>query len=754
MKLSYKLFLIVTPVVLLIAIFSYAYMVRRSDFEEKLRLYKEGLKVVKTHENPFYPQATLEYYDSLAATHRVVGRGLHRLAFYRSASLMQLGREKEAISDLEAIVGDMDKHDADFALLKKMLCLCYLRLGERNNCLGHHMAGSCVFPIQGDGVYTDPYATQKAIDGYEDLLKNEPSDLEARWLVNIAYMTLGRYPTGVPRDILIPGLDSDNSGYRVKPFEDVSGDLGLNSFRSEAGGTIVDDFDNDGNLDIVVSSWDLEQSMHFFHNNGDGTYSDRTKESGLAGIKGGLNLLQADFNNDGFTDILVLRGAWMREQGMQPKTLLRNNGDGTFTDVTIESGILSFGPTQAAVWADFNNDGWLDLFIGAESLNGKSVHPAELYVNNHDGTFTNVADQSGCQAIFFMKGATAGDYNKDGWPDIFISGYDGRKMLLRNKGVPGKIPQFEDVTINAGLANYPTYTFPTWFWDYDNDGWPDIFVCGYAYQGGMAATAAAAALNQLPPNASKMYLYHNNHDGTFTDVTGEMGLDKPVLAMGANFGDIDNDGWPDMYLGTGNPDFASLVPNRMFKNIGGKGFAEVTASARVGNLQKGHGVAFADVDNDGDQDIFIELGGAFAADGYFNSLYLNPGQDTANNWISVLLKGTRSNRSAIGAHIIVRFTENGVKRAVYMDVNSGGSFGCNPLRKEIGIGRATKIDELVIQWPTSGTEQVFRDVAPRQFLSIEEGSDRFVRQDIRRLIFRPRKGVDMSMKMVGCGPGK
>jgi hypothetical protein len=324
-------------------------------------------------------------------------------------------------------------------------------------------------------------------------------------------------------------------------------------------------------------------------------------------------------------------------------------------------------------------------------------------------------------------------------------------MLLKNKGVRSRIPQFEDATHAAGLDREMTFTFPTWFWDYDNDGWPDIFICGYRFQGSLAVSAAAEALNKpLPPNTSKMYLYRNNHDGTFTDVSAAMGLDKPVFAMGANFGDLDNDGWLDMYLGTGNPDFASLVPNRMFKNIGGRQFADVTTSGRVGNLQKGHGVAFADVDNDGDQDIFVEIGGALKGDAYYNSLYVNPGQNN-NNWISLELEGTKSNRSAIGAHIEVSFTEEGRKRTVYMDVNSGGSFGGNPFRKSIGIGKADKIDELKVIWPTSGITQVFRGVAPRQFLKIREGVDRLEKVKLNCLDFQ-KQTRDSSM--IGCAPVK
>ncbi len=158
----------------------------------------------------------------------------------------------------------------------------------------------------------------------------------------------------------------------------MAGALKLSTSRNMSGGVIIDDFNNDGYLDIVTSCWGLEESMHYYRNNGDGTFTDLSKESGLSEIKGGLNIIQADYNNDGFTDILVLRGAWLKELGRQPSTLLRNNGNGTFTDVTVEAGLLSLHPTQTAVWGDFNNDGWLDLFIGNETTDADHPHPAGI----------------------------------------------------------------------------------------------------------------------------------------------------------------------------------------------------------------------------------------------------------------------------------------------------------------------------------------------------------------------------------------
>jgi FG-GAP-like repeat/ASPIC and UnbV len=719
---------------------------------EASRIYKKGLVNQYDKNNQFTPKAELDFYDSILNTARSQDVLLGAMLF-KSTSFLKMGREKDAVSILDPLLqtdnGQMNDekfHDK----IKKDLALAYLRMGERNNCVSNHSSGSCIFPIQGKGIYIDPYASQKSIQLYQNILQKDSSDLTSRWLLNIAYMTIGEYPSKVPPQWLIPGLDTDTSSYKLKPFREMAGELQINGPGNMAGGSIVDDFNNDGYLDIITSCWGLDDAMHYYKNNADGTFTDIAKEAGLSEIKGGLNMIQADYNNDGYTDILLLRGAWFGERGKQPNTLLKNNGDGTFTDVTIESGLLSFHPTQTAAWADFNNDGWLDLFIGNETQSLKHPHFAQLYINNQDGTFTDVAQQSFGTIANFTKGVVAGDYNNDGWPDIFLSNFDGRRILLKNNGVKSKIPQFTDVTHEAGLDLDLTPTFPTWFWDYDNDGWPDIFLCGFDNQSSLASTAASEALNRPMKNHSTMYLYRNNHDGTFTNVAKSAGLDRPVFAMGSNFGDVDNDGWLDMYLGTGNPDFKSLIPNRMFRNISGRQFADVTSSARVGNLQKGHGVSFADINNDGNQDIFIKVGGAYPGDGYFNSFYVNPGQNQ-NKWIGVLLEGVKSNRSAIGAHITVTFTEEGKKRMVYMDVNSGGSFGANPLRKEIGLGKAEIIDEMIIKWPTSGIVQVFKNLAPDQFIKIQEGNNQIEKMNLKTLTFKPVTG---NINMIGCAPLK
>jgi tetratricopeptide (TPR) repeat protein len=632
---------------------------------------------------------------------------------------LQEGHEQQAVdiySKISKLPGYMSAVD-----VMPDQAIAYMRLGERANCMLNHNGSSCIFPIGGWGIHQVQTGSQKAIETLENILKNNSHDAQSRWLLNIAYMTLGRYPAQVPAQYLIPNLNADDGPYKVKPFTDVTANVGIN-LNSRAGGSIVDDFDGEGYLDIITSGMDLQDHMHYFHNNQDGTFSDRTAQSGLQDEVGGLNIEQTDYNNDGRPDIFVMRGGWLRDGfGNQPCSLLKNNGDGTFTDVTFAAGLKFMAPTQTAVWADFNNDGWLDVFVGMESHGGtnpKNNHPSALYMNNHDGTFTEMAQKAHCRINDFVKGVTSADYNNDGWPDIFVSTMSGRKYLLKNKRKGGRDVDFEDVTDEAGI-HIKQNTFTTWFFDYDNDGWPDILLGSYSFSNTLGYYAALEALGTPVADDGNIFLFRNNHDGTFTNVTHDAGLDKVVFSMGGNFGDIDNDGYPDLYFGTGNPDFGSLIPNKLFKNIGGKKFADVTRSSRTGNLQKGHGVSFADFRNNGLQDIFIEMGGAYIGDAYKSALYLNPRQNS-NNWICLKLIGVKSNRSAIGSRIKVTFTEDGVQRSVYKDVNSGGSFGSSPLRQEIGVGRAAVIDNIEIRWAASGTVQHLYKVDPDQFLEITE----------------------------------
>jgi hypothetical protein len=577
--------------------------------------------------------------------------------------------------------------------------LCYLRMAEQRNCLSNHNADSCLVPIKGGGIHLWQDGSRQAMGVLTNLLLQHPDNLAARWLLNIGTMTVGDYPDNVPARWLIPPA-TFNSDYDIKRFIDVAGPAGL-AVNELSGGSVTEDLDGDGLLDVMVTSIGLRDQMHFFHNNADGTFSDRTRQAGLIGLTGGLNLITGDYNNDGFVDVFVLRGAWMKEEGKFPNSLLKNNGDGTFEDVTEAARVLSFHPTQTAVWFDFDGDGWLDLFIGNETTPGGRPHPCELYRNNRDGTFTEMAAAAGVAVRAFVKGVACADYNNDGRPDLYLSIKGRTNLLFRNDGPPenGSGWRFTETAATAGVQ-LPLESFPTWFFDYDNDGWEDLFVAGYKIRD--VGDIAADYLG-LPSQGERAKLYRNRGDGTFADVTREAHLDHVLQAMGSNFGDLDNDGWLDFYLGTGDPDLLTIVPNRMFRNADGKFFQDVTTSGGFGNLQKGHGVSFADLDNDGDQDVHEDMGGAVSSDVYPNVLFLNPGHD--NHWIKLQLAGTKANRSGIGARIKVTLKRAAGERVIHRTVKTGGSFGCNPLRQEIGLGDAIAISSVEIRWPGSGTVQ-------------------------------------------------
>jgi hypothetical protein len=339
-----------------------------------------------------------------------------------------------------------------------------------------------------------------------------------------------------------------------------------------------------------------------------------------------------------------------------------------------------------------------------------------LFRNKGDGTFEDVTAKAGVGHVSFTKGVVAGDYDNDGWPDIYVSNVFADKMLYHNN----RDGTFTEVAAKLGVQK-PLVSFPTWFFDYDNDGLLDIFVDSYP----ASLEEFAKHYLKIPPKAETMTLYRNNGNGTFTDVTKQVHLDRVVPGMGSNFGDLDNDGFLDMYIGTGTPSFGALMPNIMLKNDRGRRFLDVTEATGTGQLQKGHGVGFADLDNDGDEDVVLNNGGAVLGDRYGDSLYENPG-GYENHWVSVKLSGVKSNRAAIGAKITIRLPDASSGSALrYREVTSGSSFGSNPLMQHIGIGKATRIDALEIEWPTSKTRQVFRNVPIDSVLEIREFEQAF-----------------------------
>ena len=683
-----------------------------------------------------------------------------RVMVQLSGEELRLGNEAEAIrlltDALELIPGtEENRPGIDFNNYR--LGVAYLRFAETQNCALHPNAEACILPLRGRGIHSLQTPSRRAIAAFTDVLRstqgaaagglsdeagarNWEADapapgrgnaaqqyLSALWLLNIAYMTVGGYPDEVPEPYRLPPETFRATGTMPR-FANVAPALGLDTF-DMCGGAVADDFDNDGYLDIVVSTWDPRGQIRYFRNNRDGTFTERTAEAGLLGLYGGLNLVQADYDNDGDVDLLVLRGAWLRAAGRHPNSLLRNDGAGTFTDVTFDAGLgEAHYPSPTAAWGDYDNDGDLDLYVGNESSRALAA-PSQLFRNNGDGTFTDVAEAAAVTNFRYAKAAVWGDYDGDGLQDLYVSNYRGDNRLYRNTGRGF----FIDEAQRLGVAG-PTGSFPAWFWDVDNDGFLDLYVS--AYTAGIEHLAASALGGSAATETSR--LYRGTNRGRFLEVSGRYGLTEPTAAMGSNFGDLDNDGYPDFYLGTGYPPYHSVMPNVMYRNRNGRGFSNVTYAGGFGHLQKGHGVVFADLDNDGDQDVFQQMGGAFPGDRFGNALYENPG--FGNHWITIALEGVRSNRSAIGARIraVVVDEESGRRRSIYRHVNSGGSFGGNPLRQTLGLGQASRIERLEIRWPATGVTQAFADVPADRAIHVVEGDRSYSTLPLRSLTFDSR----------------
>ncbi len=634
-----------------------------------------------------------------------------RMLYLLADAELKLGAEEEAIEryerarELFLTAKSTVRPDLAAGMLIEMdfsLGVAYLRLGETQNCCLRNTPDSCILPIRGSGIHTDKKGSSKAAKHFERVVRATrpamPFHQRALWLLNIAHMTLGTFPEGIPQEFRLPP-ESFQSEETFPRFRNISSRLGLDTF-GLSGGVIADDFDNDGDLDLLVSRWDPSGQIRYFSNAGDGTFVDQTEAAGLIGILGGLNLVQADYDNDDRLDALVLRGAWLDEQGHHPNSLLRNVGDAEgvkFSDVTFEAGLgEKHSPTQTGSWADFDRDGDLDLYVGNESGPKRtSPVPSELFRNNGDGTFTDVAPAAGVTNKRWSKAVVWGDYDADGFPDLYISNFESENRLYRNNGDG----TFHDVAAALGVVG-PRESFPAWFWDYDNDGHLDLYVSAY----GAEIADLAAMRTGLPIKKETAKLYRNNGSGGFVDVSREARVTGPSAPMGANFGDLDNDGYLDFYLGTGYTAIFQLMPNVMYHNRGGKYFADVTIPGGFGHLQKGHAIAFADFDNDGDQDVFEQMGGAYSADQFHDALYENPGSD--NQWVCLKLVGVQSNRSAIGARIRIEVATDSGLRSIYKHVNSGGSFGANPLRQTIGLGDARSIVKVDILWPGQKGQEV------------------------------------------------
>jgi tetratricopeptide (TPR) repeat protein len=548
----------------------------------------------------------------------------------------------------------------------------------------------------------------EAARNFYEALQTRPNTVD-QWLFRLSLEQSKQPIPALPAGVLFPVEEAkiDPANPPLLAFEDIAPALGIHHLNGN-GTAAWGDIDGDGRLDLIVAG--SGTFVRVYHNEGD-KFTDMTEKAGLAHVPSGYSLNLVDYDNDGWLDLYISLNGW---SGPMPN-LLFHNEHGRFVNVSKQSGLDDPGSGFVSLWGDLDNDGWLDVVIANGVLKDGSV--PQIYRNNRNGTFSNVTKQAGLDEppSYGAIGIALGDYDKDGRVDILINGRDSAPdRLYHNDGNW----HFTDATRKAGVLQPPHNGFVCFFFDYNNDGWPDILTTSLAP---WESVVEGLKKGYAPPNARSVHpdasrLFRNNRDGTFTDVTFESKLYYPTGTMGAGVADVDNDGYVDVYLGTGDPQMSRLEPNRFFRNTGSGSFADLTSFvgfARPGN--KGHGVAFVDIDDDGDLDIFAQLGGHYPGDHAYNAFYRNL-KGNRNHWLELDLRGVKSNRNAIGAQVTVKAGD----LLVYREVKGSEGFGAtSPYRQHFGLGRHDRIDSLEIRWP-GGAHHTFTGVESNHILSLKE----------------------------------
>ena len=595
--------------------------------------------------------------------------------------LMRNNQNIDAISEIENILPSITPNKKIEYQLLHYKALAYFRKAERMCCIENFHSKSCILPVN-EQFFKENIDLKKANDIWGKLLKEKPWDYQVKWMLNLTNHFLGK---DVDRKIEKAFGVNFNETHSIA-MDNIANELGID-FGGLAGGVIIEDFDNNGLLDVFRTSWYFNQNCRLYLQVRPNEFEDSTSQFGLIGELGGLNCVQTDYNNDGFLDILILRGGWLGNIGEISNSLLKNVNGKSFINVNKENNLNTEAPTHSAVWADFDNNGFLDLFISNESQ--ETNYDNEFYLN-YAGKLKKVnLDNIGLSFHSFTKGMSVTDMDNDGDVDIFISSFGSENFLYENKINEKGILHFENISNTAGI-NKGKYSFSCMFFDYNNDGFDDLFVGGF---GDSSVTEAVRAYSGLTPRSGSSILYMNLGDGKFKDITNEIGLSGIVNVMGLNHGDINSDGYDDLYIGTGSPSFSNLIPNRLFLNSKGKRFEEMTIESQTGSLQKGHGITFADLDNDNDLEIFVALGGWYTGDNFKDFLF-NTKKEFSGTKIK--LHGTKSNRFGLGAKIELTTKKN---HKVYKQLFNSSSFGNNPFTMFFGVEKSD-IKNINIFWPS------------------------------------------------------
>ena len=441
-------------------------------------------------------------------------------------------------------------------------------------------------------------------------------------------------------------------------FTNVSDEGGMN-FNISGEGVCIFDYDNDGLEDVFICDRNNGSNL-LFHNLGNMEFEEVSFGVGITTSSETRLPLAADYNNDGYLDLFI--GAMTGNS-----ILYRNNGDGTFSDVTVQSGIVTDGGLQGGAWNDVNNDGWIDLYVG------RLTESNYFFKNNGDGTFTDIAPNLNADGPLIgglVMGLGFFDYDNDGDDDLFITQDNNRGNILLRKEESGS---FTDISISAGV-NLPVMGMGVAFGDYNRDGWQDVYTS----------------------NLYENSLLQNSPQGHFVDMADSAGVsDIPgSMAWGTFFFDADNDGWLDIF--NNNQSGFGNVPNSFFRNLSDGTFEDLSQSSGLQSFNNGIGCAYGDLDNDGDLDI-VAAGHSYL-DG---SILLYRNDSEANNWIQFSLQSDQGDPFAISAKITL-YAQSGTQ---FGQVAAGDGYcSQNTFRQHFGLGEETGIDSVVVDWPDGDIE--------------------------------------------------
>ncbi len=540
-----------------------------------------------------------------------------------------------------------------------------------------------------------PYALQACHD--------VPGDIRYPWMLRALTLMAGRSETTIPSALRVKMPASNPSSFR---FEDVTAESGTGRL-ALGRGAAWGDFDNDGREDILVGA--ERAPFRLLRNLGNGKFTDVASQLGLVDPVGlGCYASQfVDYDNDGYQDIFLSSNGW----GGGGRLFLFHNEQGKrFADVTDQAGLGGTVNAFGTSWSDYDNDGRVDLAVATGIIDPAGGDRLRLFHNEGNGKFREVGLEAGLTQKARWITVCWGDYDGDGRQDLLAMSFDAGCFLFRNLG-NGK---FQDVSERAGLRD-SRHTYTAEFLDYDNDGRLDLFVSTYPAKFGLTDMIENKISGATVAPENQQFLFHNNGDGTFTDVTEKSGITGEYGAMSSQSADLDNDGYPEILLGTGNPELDWTEPKVLFHNDGSGHFVDVATAAGLIHFGMLHGIALSDYDDTGNLSLFGSFGGFYWGTRETSKLYHNLG--SGHHALEVHLVGTRSNRDAIGARVAATMQS----RTIFKWVNGGNGFGCSSSRiVHIGTGRNSKVDLLSIDWP-SGAHQVFHDVPAGQRIEVVEG---------------------------------